>query len=424
MNSLQLHKIKLGLEAMESFLEKVGKPQKKLRFVHVAGTNGKGSVCSALVSVYRQAGYKIGLYTSPHLHDIRERFKINDRYISKNKFAAIVSIIKNTLGEEKITYFECTTAIALLWFTEEKPDLVVLETGLGGRLDATNVVTPLVSVITNVSLDHEVYLGNTVEQVAGEKAGIVKPGVPVVSGCEGIAASVVEVACQKMGSDYYQLDQHFMAEIGEKDVWSYQPQIARLKPSVKKMTCSLKGRHQVKNMSLVVVVSRLLQDDGFTLGEEELRKGIETVSWPGRQESFMVKKDGRQFFYLLDGGHNPAGIASLVDTLKEEYGENKIYLIWAAMADKDSEKTLPELAGLCEEIYITRPESERSALPENIYGGLRAEVQRKCALIPVVQEALLKAEQNSDKDSMIVVAGSLFLVGLVRFILLGNLVEA
>lgn len=421
-NGLQLHKIKLGLGAMQSFLQKVGNPQERLRFIHVAGTNGKGSVCSALVSVYQQAGYKVGLYTSPHLYDIRERFRINDSYISKEQFAALTEKIQSALGEEKITYFECTTALALLWFADQQPDLVVLETGLGGRLDATNVVTPLVSVITNVSLDHEAYLGNTIEQVAGEKAGIVKPGVPVISGCEGAAASVVGRTCSERGSECFQLGQAFTVS-PKGDLWDYLSETKQCGTAVRKLTSNLKGHHQAYNMSLVVAVASVLQQFDLAVSEEHIRNGIKTVFWPGRQEAFVVSRGEKTISYLLDGGHNPAGISSLRNTLAYEYRNRKIHLVWAAMADKDKDGTLPELAPLCEKIYLTRPESERSATPESIYERLAENMQERAVVIEDVAAAMEMAEKKSGSDTLVVVAGSLYLVGMVRFLLLGSLVE-
>ena len=191
LEALQMHKIKLGLEAMENFLAKVGHPERQLSFVHVAGTNGKGSVCSALTEILTLASYRAGLYTSPHLSSVRERFRIGPKYISEQSFAALGERICQVLGGEQITYFEFTTALGLLWFAESGVDVVMLETGMGGRLDATNVVTPLVSVITSISMDHEAYLGTTLGEIAGEKAGIIKPGVPVVSGAVHPEAAAV-----------------------------------------------------------------------------------------------------------------------------------------------------------------------------------------------------------------------------------------
>ncbi|WP_417912244.1 bifunctional folylpolyglutamate synthase/dihydrofolate synthase, partial [Candidatus Electronema sp. TJ] len=181
LDQLQLFKIKLGLDSMQHFLARLGDPQQQLRCVHIAGTNGKGSVGAALHSMLAAAGYKTGLYTSPHLSSVRERFQINGAYISKEDFARLAGRIESVLDGRQITYFECTTALALLWFAEQQTDFVVLEVGMGGRLDATNVITPLVSVITNVSMDHEQHLGDTLAKIAAEKAGIIKTGVPVVS---------------------------------------------------------------------------------------------------------------------------------------------------------------------------------------------------------------------------------------------------
>jgi dihydrofolate synthase/folylpolyglutamate synthase len=182
LDNLQFFKIKLGLESMRMFLEELDSPEEDLKFVHVAGTNGKGSVAVTLLTLLSKAGYKVGLYTSPHLSSVRERFRINDEYISEQEFAEEGSRIHDILAGRQITYFEFTTALALLWFARRKVDLAILEVGLGGRLDATNVITPLVSVITNVSMDHEMYLGNTLAEIAGEKAGIIKENVPVISG--------------------------------------------------------------------------------------------------------------------------------------------------------------------------------------------------------------------------------------------------
>ncbi|MBW2472169.1 MAG: bifunctional folylpolyglutamate synthase/dihydrofolate synthase, partial [Deltaproteobacteria bacterium] len=181
LDSLQFFKIKLGLESMRMFLKELGSPEQELKFVHIAGTNGKGSVAVTLLTLLAKAGYRVGLYTSPHLSSVRERFRINYEYIAEEEFAEESTRIHDILAGRQITYFEFTTALAMLWFARMNVDLVIFEVGLGGRLDATNVVTPLVSVITNVSMDHEMYLGNTLVEIAGEKAGIIKEKVPVVS---------------------------------------------------------------------------------------------------------------------------------------------------------------------------------------------------------------------------------------------------
>ncbi|MCK4839101.1 MAG: bifunctional folylpolyglutamate synthase/dihydrofolate synthase, partial [Desulfobulbaceae bacterium] len=222
LDDLQFFKIKLGLDSMSAFLESVGQPQERLKFIHVAGTNGKGSVSANLLTILARAGYKVGLYTSPHLSSVRERFRINDAYISEEEFAVQATSIRNSLAGRQITYFEFTTALAMLWFAERQVDIVILEVGLGGRLDATNVVTPLLSIITNVSMDHEAHLGNTLTEVAFEKAGIIKPGVAVVS---GVAADesleVVEKTCLERGAPLYLFGRDFQQKTTSAALWSF-----------------------------------------------------------------------------------------------------------------------------------------------------------------------------------------------------------
>ncbi|MCX5875508.1 MAG: Mur ligase family protein, partial [Deltaproteobacteria bacterium] len=223
LDNLQFFKIKLGLESMSQFLDSVGNPHRGLRFVHVAGTNGKGSVSTTMRTILTKAGYKVGLYTSPHLSCVRERFRIDERFISEEAFARQASVIREALGERQITYFEFATALALLWCAEEQVDVAILEVGMGGRLDATNVITPLVSVITNVSMDHEQYLGNTLAAVAFEKAGVIKPGVPVVAGlAPDESLAVVEQVCQERKAPLFLLGREFDAVRGPKGSWEYR----------------------------------------------------------------------------------------------------------------------------------------------------------------------------------------------------------
>lgn len=428
LDNLQLHKIKLGLDSMRSFLQSVGNPQDSLRFVHVAGTNGKGSVCSSLVSISRHGGYQVGLYTSPHLNDVRERFSINDQYISESEFTEIIATIQKALAGAKITYFECTTAIALLWFEKKQPDFVVLETGLGGRLDATNVVTPMFSIITNISLDHEAYLGDSIESVASEKAGIIKPSVPLISGAtQPSVIQIIEDVCRKHKSPMFQLGKDFTITHNSDGIFGWDGGAGEINGTYSSLTSSLKGAHQAQNMSLVLAALPLLREHGIQLTEKNVRAGLLQVIWPGRLEQVDVcrTQNGAEvnINYLLDGGHNPAGIASLVNTLKEDYADRKILVVWGAMSDKDSGKTLPCLAPLVDKIFITKPESERSAEPNKIFRQLNQDVQTKCEMVSNVESALTKAEKVANDEMLIVVAGSLYLVGAVRFLLLGSLVE-
>ena len=433
LDSLQFHKIKLGLDAMRSFMAKVGNPEQSLKIIHVAGTNGKGSVSVTLLTLLSQAGYRAGLYTSPHLSSVRERFRINDSFISEEKFAQLATQIHKVLGQEKITYFEFTTALAFLWFAEEDLDLVVLETGLGGRLDATNIVTPLVSVITNVSMDHEAYLGNTITAVAGEKAGIVKPGVSVVSAVKaGEGLEEVKAACEGRGAKLLLYGDSFESSSAADGAWQWQGALEFLDISHKPLRCSMKGDYQIENASLAIAVIELLKRDGFSFSDEQIRQGLAAVHWPGRLECFCLNRDTRKAVkcsgspdtvsYLLDGAHNPAGVESLVQTLKCECSYQRLILIWGAMADKDLQKILPLVAGLADTIIFTKPDGERSAEPELLLQIVPDRFQGKCTLCPAVEDAIAEAESLADKGDLILIAGSLYLVGASRKILLGELV--
>lgn len=436
LEELQFHKIKLGLDSMRSFLARVGHPEQQLRYVHVAGTNGKGSVSVTLLTLLASAGYRVGLYTSPHLSSVRERFRINDEFISREKFAELATRIKAVLGAEKITYFEFTTALALLWFAESGLDLVILETGMGGRLDATNVVVPLVSVITNVTMDHEAYLGTAVAAVAAEKAGIIKDSVPVVSGVasdEGL--EVVQRICQQRNAPLYLYGRDFHARQGEDCLWSWLPEEANLLAErLDSLRCSMRGSYQLVNASLALAVLALLRPHGFLISAELVRTGLAAVRWPGRLEHICLQRQSRSVSeqtqktdsdvvcYLLDGAHNPAGVESLVLTLRHEYEYNRLIVVWGAMLDKDLGKTLPLIGELAGVLLLTRPDGERAAEPEQLLEHFDGGMQGRCECISRVDQALARAEELAAAGDLIVVAGSLYLIGAVRKILLGELV--
>lgn len=427
LDDLQFHKIKLGLDSMESFLAKVSRPEKKLKFIHIAGTNGKGSVSVNLVTILSNAGYRVGLFTSPHLSSVRERFRINDEYISEEKFAEIASRVRQVLGEDKITYFEFTTAVALLWFTESEVDLVVLETGLGGRLDATNVVVPLVSVITNVSMDHEAYLGDNLQSIAFEKAGIIKKGIPVVSGVTAdITLEVIEKRCKEEETKLFLYSRDFTSMPEENGLWRWSTEDEVLgKTSYNGLRCGIKGDYQKSNSSLAITVLQLLKKNDFFCSEVAIQEGLEGVRWPGRLEYLELDSQNGQgrVRYLIDGAHNPAGVQSLVKTLGEEYSYRKLVIVWGAMEDKDLMFTVPLIGNLASTIILTQPEGERAAHPSLLFDVLNEELKNRCHQIVNVQDALLFAEQLASEDDLIVVAGSLYLIGEVRSLLVGELVQ-
>ncbi len=423
LDSLQMHKVKLGLDSMREFLSLVGGPEKGLKYIHVAGTNGKGSVSATLLTLLSEAGYRVGLYTSPHLSSVRERFRINDAFISEEEFASIATEIRDVLGDRMITYFEFTTAIAFLWFSRSDLDLAILETGLGGRLDATNVVTPLVSVITNVSMDHELYLGDTLEAVAYEKAGIIKEKVPVISGvANDVSREVVQRACKERSAPLYLYGEQFdTVESGASFIFQSQnDQLGKIQyPNLR---CSMKGDYQQINAALAIAVLLLLEKHGITCSEEDVRTGLLKVHWPGRLE-YIVLEDKQDISYLLDGAHNPAGVESLVQTLKNEYHYSKLILIWGAMIDKDLSKTLSMIAPLADHIVFARLEGERSAEPEQFLDVIDQDLKDRCTMIRDAEQALNKATDMAQKGDMVVIAGSLYLVGAIRRMLVGELVE-
>jgi len=428
LDNLQFFKIKLGLDAMATFLARVGNPQQDLPCIHIAGTNGKGSVAATLLSILTNAGYRVGLYTSPHLSSVRERFRINNSFISKKDFAKLSSTITKVLGNDQITYFEFTTTLALLWFCEQKVDLALMEVGMGGRLDATNVVQPLVSIITNVSMDHEQYLGETLAEVAAEKAGIIKPGIPVVAGLDDVPKKLIMKKCSDLHSPLYLLGRDFSAQRIKKAQqisWNY----SGIHQRYKGLPLAMKGGYQVNNAALALAALEMPALRRYTISEEHIRAGLAGTRWPGRLEEFWIigeqvyeKSPGSQKerHFLLDGAHNPAGVDALRQALEKEFHYKRLILIWGAMADKDIASTLATIAPLADHVIFTRPESERSALPEDLLACLPTQAKAQTETRTTVEQALQRARELATADDLICIAGSLYLVGGARQILRGE----
>lgn len=423
LDALQMHKIKLGLDAMQDFLAKVGRPEQKMQFVHLAGTNGKGSVCAALAEVLGMAGYRVGVYTSPHLSSVRERFRVGSEYINEEAFSRIGSRICEILGDEQITYFEFTTALGLLWFEESGVDLVLLETGMGGRLDATNVVTPLLSVITSISMDHEIYLGNTLAEIAFEKAGIIKAGVPVVSGAtHPEAADVIAEVAGKKEAPLYCLGRDFDYRPADQGQWHWFGETSLGGVRFDDLIVTTPSPVQYENHSLAVAVLLLLKKQGFNVDEGHIRDGLREVKWPGRMEYFPLDTEAGRQRFLLDGAHNPAGVKNLAVTLTESFDYEKLIVIWGAMADKDISATLGLISPLTDTLLLTRPEGERSAYPVDIFNLLSAEDQQRAQCIDEPEKALQCARELAGEEDLVVIGGSLYLLGAMRALLLGDLV--
>ena len=386
---LQLFGARFGLETIGRLTELAGHPERGLRFIHVAGTNGKGSVCATLESIYRASGLHVGLFTSPHLVSFTERIQIDRRNISEADVAKLVEQMRPWLkafpkGEEP-TFFEAVTLMALLHFAAEKVDLVIWETGLGGRLDATNVVTPLASVITTIGRDHEAWLGDTLAKIAAEKAGIIKPGVPVITGA--IANEPLAVI------------RRIAAERGAEWIGATNPPAS----GVRHPASSLLGPHQQQNTSVALAVVDRLQSL-LPVSAEALERGLATVSWPGRMQ--LIQRGAQTL--LLDGAHNPDGVQALRTALERDFAGCRPAIVFAAMADKDlaslAQLLMPVIGSLC----VARLASERAAAPERL-----AEVFRAAGYTGPILTAQSTAEALAltAAEPFVVLTGSLYFIG-------------
>ncbi|MBU1704165.1 MAG: bifunctional folylpolyglutamate synthase/dihydrofolate synthase, partial [Nanoarchaeota archaeon] len=376
--NLQSKAYNMDLAAVTRLLENIGNPQKGMKVIHVAGTNGKGSVCAMLSSILCAAGYKIGMYTSPHLKNINERFKICGEDISDDEFEKYFSrVIEHYDGQ---TYFEIITALAFLYFLEKKVDYLILEVGLGGRLDATNVVDPLVSVITNISLEHQEYLGNTIEKIAFEKAGIIKQGRPVVTACSGGALEVIKKVAAERGSHVVAVKDYKKIN-GTFDINGYHG-----------LKLKLQGDFQLINAATAVTAAEILKTD-----EGSIRTGLLEASWPGRFE--FIEED-----VLIDCAHNADGAITLRKEI-ERIKKGKIVSVVGILNDKDKKKMVEEFSSFSDHIIFCKPDTPRAADPNELmsYCNVQHEV------VISVKEALKKAKVLG--FDLIIVCGSIYTVG-------------
>ncbi|HAR46332.1 MAG: hypothetical protein A2X56_05105 [Nitrospirae bacterium GWC2_57_13] len=416
---LQKHGIKLGLDNSRVLMELLGDPHRRFRSVHIAGTNGKGSTAAFLASLLRTAGLRTGLYTSPHLVSFTERIRIDNFLISEARVVELARRVRAAYRSAQLppgagalnpTFFEVTTTLAFTYFAEEGVDIAVIETGMGGRLDSTNVVTPLVSVITNIDLEHTEFLGTTLQQIAVEKAGIIKPGVPVVTGVvQPEVISVLEMKAREAGASLYRLGKDFSAgdvsvrEAGQEFVYRGTTG-ARARFTIPQF-----GRYQVDNACLALASAECLQAAGIVLTGEQTRKGLAQARWEGRLERVAVRPD-----IYLDGAHNPASarvLALTVAEMKRTY--RKTHLVLGVLADKDWRGIAAALLPLADSVIVTRPAYSRALETER----LAAEVGAGGALVSsasTVVEALAAARAAAAVDDLILVTGSLYVVGEAR----------
>ena len=410
---------KFNLENIAVLAQSLGRPDKKYPSVHIAGTNGKGSTAAFLESILRRAGYRTGLYTSPHLERINERIQVNGQEIPDAVFASAFSRIQATIEEllakgtlrAHPTFFECVTALAFAHFAEANVEFAIFETGLGGRLDSTNILTPLVSVITRVDFDHENFLGHSLREIAMEKAGIIKPDVPVVIAGQQHEESreiLVARALECNGS---------VVDVGGAFAIEAEPTIEGRTRAIAthiasatrfKIAPQLAGRFQLHNALNAVATAQILQSKGFRVSGSDIEQGIAAATWPGRIEKVQANPD-----IYLDGAHNPAAARELAAFLDENFANRKLILIFGALRDK----AVDEIAGIlfprATEVIFTEPRTPRS-----ISAAQLAEIAGHHAshfeIIPDAEKALAAALAKTKPQDAIFVTGSLYLVGQLR----------
>lgn len=398
--SLEKSGIVLGLDNISWLLGLLGNPEQCFSSIHVGGTNGKGSVVSMLSEMLKNAGCRTGMYTSPHLVDFTERIRVNEKHIKNTEVVKLTDRIRNLATQRgsahPFSFFDFTTAMAFLYFKEKAVDWAVVEVGLGGRLDSTNAIHPAVSVITNVAMDHMEHLGDNIPQIAAEKAGIIKKGVPVVTGASGDALQVIrQMAADK--SPVFVLDQDFSYKKLNDQCMSYRG----LQWELAEINVGLQGDHQLGNAALALCAAELLSQSGVSLPLDAIGTALSAVEWPGRLE--IASEDPQ---ILLDAAHNPHGARSLAAFLRTHYGDKRIILVFGAMKDKDWKEILNLLLPLTYDIILTRPTIERAASPE-----LLALSAPGATLAGDVKSALSIAKKRAAKGDVIVVTGSLYTIG-------------
>jgi dihydrofolate synthase/folylpolyglutamate synthase len=405
LNSLGLYKVKPGLDRINSLLDALGNPQDKAPCIIVGGTNGKGSVASAISSVLIQAGFKTGLYTSPHLVNLTERIRIDGSPITESELSDCLKRIRSAGAKslkEEPSYFEVLTAAAFLYFSENDLDFSVLEVGMGGRWDATNVTHPLVSVITNISKEHTEYLGSTMRDIAQEKACIIKPGAPVVTGARGEALDVVISAAADNSSDLSVLGKDFTINEEANERFSYSGSIWKLD----NLESSLHGLYQIENQALAVRVLEKLQETGRArIKEDILRRGLSRVDWEGR---FQIVRDDPPV--ILDSAHNPGAAKALAASLRHSYPGVRFTFLIGMLGDKDHSAFIKEIAGVTEKIIITQAPSERGANTDSL-SEAAGEYIDNIIIIDSYDEAYMELISS---DSPACVTGSLYLIGALK----------
>ena len=399
---------KPGLSRTEHLLSLMGNPHKELKFVHVAGTNGKGSTSACIASILREAGYKTGLYTSPYINVFNERMQIDGKMISDDELCRLCEYIKpfsDSMTDDPPTEFELITALAMEYFRKNNCDIVVLEVGMGGELDSTNVIdSPEAAVICAIDLDHTAFLGNTAEKVAEAKAGIIKKGTrAALYDCEKSVYDVFESRCKQVGAS--------LVSAGFDKIENINPSLRFIEfdfGKYKNIKLSLVGSYQPKNASVAITAIELLREKGYKISDKNIYDGLKNVSWAGRFEIL-----GENPVFILDGAHNPHGMKATVNSLKDHFAGKKIHFVVGAMADKDVSGMMSMLTPLAESFIAVKPDNPRAMEAETL-SQLLTNLGAKSESRDSIKEAVADAVEKAGKKGIVACLGSLYFSGEIR----------
>lgn len=404
-----------GLERMRTALKKLGNPEKKFKSIHIAGSNGKGSTLTYLKEILMEEGYRVGSFTSPHLEKMNERIMINHEMISDeqfilllNKLIPVMEEIEGENEENYLTYFEIVTILSFLYFEQKKPDIALIETGLGGRLDSTNVINPLIAIITSISMEHTNILGDTLAQIAFEKAGIIKEGITVVSGVhdEEPYKSIYDKA-KEMNADLYTLGKEFRVTASEHEQDDERFALKWKDGGLTDLVIKMFGQHQIENASLAILSALFLNEKySLSVSEKSIRTGLMNARWSGRFEKISDKP-----LTILDGAHNIAGVEALIHTIKSRYPGRQVHFLLAVLRDKDYKNMIAELDQVAASITFTEFTMDRCCEAEELY---RNSKNQHKDMEKDWKNAVDKIQGKLDNKDIFIVAGSLYFLALVR----------
>ena len=393
-----------GLSRIQALLEKMGNPEKHLKYIHIGGTNGKGSTASMSANILRKSGYTVGLYTSPYIFRFNERMQVNGEPIADDELAELTAWVKPMAQEIKDcpTEFELVTCIAFEYFKRHKCDIVCLEVGMGGEFDATNVIeSPEAAVLTNIGLDHTEILGDTLEKIAATKSGIIKAGTHAVIYREPASVEAVfEERCKTIGAGLTKADFdsiHLCSASLEGQILDWGP--------YKALQLPLLGDHQLKNCAVVLTLMGVLQQKGWNITEQSIREGLATVTWPGRFELVA-----REPLFIVDGGHNPQCIEALVKNVRDYLNGQKLTILTGVLADKDFHEMYGDMAQFASEFVTLTPPNDRALSAEELKAYLE-QFGKPVTACPNIAEAVALAKEKAGKDGVVLCYGSLYMLG-------------